>query len=400
MTACTYLYNVSQDAGVKLLVLGIMLWIAFYVLQQLSSLKNLEPTAMVNDMLKMAFKVLGAYLVITAGIDFFINYAVVPFMSFGSEFGMAMLTSASAASGLDLSSIQLDSAYVFQDGVVPAYFLNQLQQYVAAVDYSVSTHMEIGHMLTCHATHAGAYDWEIMRIPNFWTWFTGAVIWFFGFMLTLSVTYYLVDISFKLGFAIIALPIMVGLWPFNITKNQLAACFSIILKAAGILIFLGMITAAGLALVSNALDIGSEEALSTSIDTILTTKMSGTEKLMTAIEDGDNQYIDDRLSFWSLGWIVILFAYLFAMHLVGAVENDYVNTFFSDRIFGSSSPMHYKLTQATDMAQSATKKQAKRIGKAASKAASRGLNKVVGKFFNSQGNGTSNTKQNNSGNKQ
>ena len=383
MTACTYLYDVSKDAGVKLLALGIMLWIAFYVLQQLSSLKNLEPAAMVNDMLKMAFKVLGAYLVINAGIDFFINYAVVPFMSFGAEFGMAMLTAASTASGLDLSSIQLDSAYNFPDGIVPSYFLNQLQQYVAATDYSVSTHLEIGHMLTCHATHAGAYDWKIARIPNLWTWFAGAVIWFFGFMLTLAVTYYLVDVSFKLGFAIIALPIMVGLWPFNITKNQLAACFSIILKAAGVLIFLGMITAAGLALVSNALDIGSEDAMNASIDTILTTEMSGTEKLMTAIEDGDNQYIDDRLSFWSFGWIVILFAYLFAMKLVGAVESDYVNTFFSDKIFSTSSPMHYKLTQATDMAKSAAKKPFKAVGKAAKAKINNGLDKVVTNVFKS-----------------
>ena len=51
------------------------------------------------------------------------------------------------------------------------------------------------------------------------------------FMMTLSVAYYLVDISFKLGFAIIAMPITVGLWPFNITKGKLASCFSIVLRS-------------------------------------------------------------------------------------------------------------------------------------------------------------------------
>ena len=99
MNACTYLYDVAKEAGSKILWVGVMLWVAFYVLQQLSSLKNLEPSAMVNELLIMAFKVLGAYLVINAGIDFFISYAIVPFMNFGAQFGIAMLASASAGSG-------------------------------------------------------------------------------------------------------------------------------------------------------------------------------------------------------------------------------------------------------------------------------------------------------------
>lgn len=381
MNACTYLYDVAKEAGSKILWVGVMLWVAFYVLQQLSSLKNLEPSAMVNELLIMAFKVLGAYLVINAGIDFFISYAIVPFMNFGAQFGIAMLASASAGSGLDIfGKIQLDSAYAFQDGPIPAYFLNQLQQYIAAVDYTVSTHLEIGHMLTCHATHAGAYDWEIARIPNIWIWLSGAFIWFMGFMMTLSVTYYLVDISFKLGFAIIALPITVGLWPFNITKGKLGTCFSIILNSAGILIFLAMTVAAGLALVSNALDAGSQEAMNASIDSVLTKEMDGTTKMMTAIEDGDNEYIDEQLAFWSFGWIVLLFAYLFAMKLIGSTKSDYVNQFFSSKL-AKSDPMHMGLTQMTDMAKQQAVRPIKFAGKIAKHQAGKGVDFIAGKMF-------------------
>ncbi len=379
MNACTYLYDVTKEAGSKILWIGIMLWIAFYVLQQLSSLKNIEPTAMVNDLLIMAFKVLGAYLVINAGIDFFISYAIVPFMNFGAQFGIAMLVSASTASGLDISNIQLDSAYLFKDGPIPAFFLNQLLRYVAAVDYTVSTHLEIGHMLTCHATHAGAYDWEIARIPNPWIWFSGAFIWFFGFMMTLSITYYLVDISFKLGFAIIALPLTVALWPFNVTKDKLGKCFSIILNSAGILIFLGMTVAAGLAIVSNALDIGSQEAMNTSVDSILTSEMDGTTKMMTAIEDGDNEYIDQQLAFWSFGWIVILFAYLFALKLIASTKGDYVSRFFNGML--NSDQMHKGLTQATKIAKHHAMKPVKFAGKAVAKKAGVAVEYLAQKVF-------------------
>ena len=362
VTACQYLYDVSKDAGTKILFIGVMLWLAFYILQQLVSLKNLEPAAMVNELLIMAFKILGAYLVINAGIDFFINFALVPFMNFGADFGLAMVNAVSGISGLDLNNISVNSAYTFEDKNL-GHFLNQLQKYVAAVDYTVSTHLEIGHMLTCYASGAGAWNWVVATIINFWMWLSGAFIWFCGFMMTLSVTYYLVDISFKLGFAIIALPITVGLWPFNMT----VAC--------------------GLALVSSALEFGQETATVAENGA----QLSGSDRVMQAIEDGDGEYIGEQFSFWSFRWIIILFAYLYAIKLIGSTMSDYVDNFFPDHIFGSKSPMHRRLTQVTAMAKSAAMKPVKVAGKIAKhqtgKLVGKGLNFIANKFKGKEGGG-------------
>ena len=384
INACTYLYEISRQAGEQLLGLGCMLWIAFYILAKLSSLKNLEPRAMVNEMLIMAFKVIGAFLVINAGIGFFINYVVVPFMNFGSEFGLAMLASAQSASGLDIESMTVNSAYSFTGNVIPVDFLNNLLKYVAAVDYTVSTHLEIGHMLTCHSLNAGAYDWEIITIPNGWLWLSGAFIWFSGFMMTLAVTYYLVDISFKLGFSIIALPIVVGLWPFNITKGKLASCFSIILKSAGILIFLAMTVAAGLALVNAALDSGNEAVLQEGGAAV----SKGSDRLMAAIENADVEYVSEHFAFWGFAWIIILFSYLFAIKLIGSTMTDYVDKFFPDQVFSSASPMHSKLTQATDMAKKTAMRPVKFAGKVLEyqggkvvKAGARAVGGLIGSAF-------------------
>ena len=373
MSACTYLYDVSRDAGSKILFIGVMLWIAFYVLKQLSSLKNLEPAAMVNEMLIMAFKVIGAYLVINAGIDFFIDYVIVPFMNFGAEFGIAMLASAQDASGLDIENIKVNSAYAFEGGLIPDTFMNNLLKYVAAVDYTVSTHLEIGHLLTCYATHVKAYNWVITVIPNIWLWFSGVLIWFAGFMMTLSVAYYLVDISFKLGFAIIALPITVGLWPFNITKGKLTACFSIILRSAGILIFLAMTVAAGLALVSAALNSGDENSVAA-----VQEASGGVSKLMTAIENNDADFVSEHFAFWGFAWIVILFAYLFAIKIIGSTMTDYVDKFFKDSVFGNKSPMHMEMTKKTDLAKKAAMRPIKFGGKVASHQGGKFANKLLG----------------------
>ena len=380
ISACTYLYDVSKEAGVKILALGAMLWIAFYIFKQLASLKNIEPGVMVNELLIMAFKILGAYVVITAGVSFFINYTIVPFLGFGADFGIAMVEAVSNISNLDLDNIKLDSAYTFKDGILPASFFNTVQKYVKAVDTTVATHLEIGHLMTCYSRNAGS--WGI--IPNMWLWLAGAFIWFCGFMMTLSVAYYLVDMSFKLGFAIIALPITVALWPFNITKGKITACFSIILKAMGILIFLAMAVSIGLALVSASLSLQNSDQNQTTVATDTGQQSNNDNELATAIKNNNLEYISDQLSFFNFQWIIVLFAYLYAIKMIGAAINNYVNDFFSDKVFGKGSPMHTKLTQATDMAKKQVMKPVKLGGKIIThqtgRLITRGVTAAISKF--------------------
>jgi len=381
LKACSQVYEISKEAGVKILVLGLMLWIGFYVLQQISSLKNIEPTAMVNEMLIMAFKVLGAYLVITAGIGFFIDYVIVPFMNWGADFGLMLLLSSSAASGLDIVSTELDGSYLSTaETIIPPHLINNITTFVAAVDGTTSTHMQIGHMITCHSTNAGSFRFfGVFFIPNIWLWICGAAIWFAGFMMTLSVAYYLIDISFKLGFAIIAMPIVVGLWPFNVTKDRLSKCFNMVLNAAGIFVFLAMTTGAGLALVSNALDAGSDAELlqeSAASRNIAVEELDGTQKLFLAVEDNDNDYIVNRFALFGPSFLLILFAYLYAIKLIGSTVSEYVDVFFPDGVMAGQSPMHHRLTQATDFVKKKAGKGvkfAKDVAKTQGKKATKGL---------------------------
>jgi len=372
LNACSKLYDLTREAGAKILIIGLLLWIPFYILQQLSSLKNLEPAAMINDLLQMLFKVLVAYLVINAGIQFFIDFVISPLLNAGADFGSMILSAASPVTGLDMESIQLDESNLIEDNkVMPRSLLNNIMVYVAAVSGTVSTHMEIGHMITCFSTHAGAWGWQspigLIGIVNLFLWLSGAAIWFMGFMMTLSVTYYLVDISFKIGFVIIALPIVVGLWPFNITKDRLGTCVSMVLNAAGIFLFLAMTITIGLTLVSHALDMASvtpELAASAQERGLEIKDMSGAQKIMLAVEEGNTQYVSSNFSLFSGYFLLLAFAYLYALKIIGSTISDYVNTFFPDSVLGSASPMHQKLVQYTDIAKQKALRALKFGGKA------------------------------------
>ncbi len=352
MNGITFLQDVSVRAGTRILLIGFLLWIAFYIMQQVSSFKDIEPRDMVNNLLIMAFKVLGAYYVIQLGFQIFVDFVVVPFLGWGIDFGTYLLTATTSATGLDISGNQVGTEYLMTNdsgNILPAHLLNNLMTYVGAVDGTTTNHMKLGHMIICHSTHQGAWNIGIL-IPNVWIWLCGAFIWFFGFMMTLSILYYLVDMSFKLGFALVALPIVTGLWPFNITRGKFSACIKIILEAAGIFIFLAMTSAVGLVLVNSAIGAGQAiEAGGATPEAILQQmeNNTGINELYASIEAGDNEKISDTFMLWGSCFILIVFAYLYALKIIGSTMKDYVSVFFNGGLGGS--PMHHMLTQATDM---------------------------------------------------
>lgn len=354
MNGVTFLEDVSVRAGTRILLIGFLLWIAFYIMQQVSSFKDIEPRDMINNLLIMAFKVLGAYIVIQAGFKIFVDFVVVPFLGWGIDFGTYLLTATTSATGLDISGNQVGTEYLMTNGsnnILPAHLLNNLMTYVGAVDGTTTNHMKLGHMIICHSTHQGSWSVLGLSIPNFWIWLCGAFIWFFGFMMTLSILYYLVDMSFKLGFALVALPIVTGLWPFNITRGKFSACIKIILESAGIFIFLAMTSAVGLVLVNSAIGAGQAiEAGGSATPEAILQQMennAGINELYASIEAGDNEKISDTFMLWGSSFILIVFAYLYALKIIGSTMKDYVSVFFSGGLGGS--PMHEKLTQATDM---------------------------------------------------
>ena len=355
------LENVMVYAGKRILLLGFMLWVVFYILQQLSSLKNLEPAAMINDLLIMAFKVLGAWIIISVGFAVFVDFVVTPFLNWGTDFGTYILTSTSNATGLDISGNQVPEAYMLTEApktvtgksYIQPKMLNNLMTYVAAVDGTVTSHMKLGHMITCHAQNMG--QWVVLgfKVNNILTWICGALIWFMGFMITFAILFYLIDITFKIGFSIIAFPIAMALWPFSITTDKLKAIVNMIINAAGLFIFLAITVSVGLVLVDSALSI--DDLLSNSNEAV----GKGIIAMFEAIERGDNEYVSDHFSLFSTAFLVLIFAYLYAFKSISSTNEDYVKQFFPDSVLGDQRPMHQMLVGAVDFTTSKIKQGAK-----------------------------------------
>lgn len=356
LNACSKAYDITSEAGVKLLVLGALVWMAFFVMKNVSSLSNIEPGAMMNTLTVFLFKVMVAYILITSGLGVLIKYTINPLLTAGADFGIAFMSVTSDISGAP----ELNANYAVTvptisapDGgaateIVSSDVMNRIMFFAQNLDKNVSTNLVIGHAMTCWSMNGGAWDFSLFKMVNLWLWFCGALIWFVGFMLTLGIGYYLLDISFKLGFAIMALPVVIGLWPFNVTKGKVTAVISIMLKAAGTFVFLALTTTYALAMINVAL--------------------RDVPTLFAKIEAGDAIWISNTFDLTGPYFLIILFVYLYSMKLILSTVSDYVDKFFKDSVFGGADPMHGKLTQMTDFAKQQAMRPVKWAGGKASDA--------------------------------
>lgn len=218
-------------------------------------------------------------------------------------------------------------------GIIPDSVLLSIFNTTKEISDASSFVLVLGHALTCHAVGPGAKSATILgvtlfKMPNISVWLCGAVVYFFGFMLTLSITFYLVDIAFKLGFAIIMLPIGVALWPFPATKDKLSALISIMLRSAAIFVFLAL---------------GVSYALN-----LIGASGGGLEEIFADIDNDKTDEVAENFSLASTHFLIILFTLLYSMKLVGSAVADYADKFFPDQTFGKASPIHGSMTQGMD----------------------------------------------------
>lgn len=342
MRAASKVYDVSKEAGNKLLLLGSALWLAFWALQKVSSLANEEPSTMTNELIIFFGKVLVAYCFINSGIGTLVSYAINPILGAGAEFGSAMLLE---TENIDISSDPAaENQYSGPTDIVSKPVMDKILKLSEGVSNEVATNLIIGSGLTCFSIQNGLHIYVPgiidIHIPDIWLWLCGAAIWCAGFMMVLSVCYYLIDIPFKIGFAIIALPVVIGLWPFKMTSDKLKSVVEIALNAAFTFLFLALSASYAIRLISEAFS--AEGDLDVNGQTY-----SGKEALFKAFEVDNVEYVESLFDFTGPAFLIILFCYIYGIKMISSITNDYPGKFASGMTSAAGSPLHHMATAAT-----------------------------------------------------
>ena len=255
-------------------------------------------------------------------------------------------------SGFYVSAKIPSVAYTGPTNIVPAEITNSMLGAMRSITDTTAETMVLGKMIMCYSNlpKGGAIKISLTKdhyIINLFRWLQGLAIFIVGFMLTASIAYYFLDISFKLGFCVLALPITAGLWPFKMTEKKIITVLSIMMRASASFAFMAIVTTYGMSLVSEST--GGLDEVYTKMEDI---SQGATDEQIDELND----YIQDAVGIFSANFLILMAAIYYFYKLVSETCEKLTGKFFKDSTFGSSNPMHQMATKGTSKAFNKAKK--------------------------------------------
>ncbi|MEE6206568.1 MAG: hypothetical protein VZR95_00750 [Alphaproteobacteria bacterium] len=250
------------------------------------------------------------------------------------------------------AATDVDVTQANSNGMFDNSILQDMQNMMRKVYKALSMLFMMGHGLMCYAIKV-AYIcigveplFCVAKLPNLNFLISGLVIYITAGLMCMSIGMYFVDISFKLGFAVLFIPVSVGLWPFKPTHGKFAENLSIVIRNGMLFMLVAIgVSYAVILIVDGAFASTSGEA-------------TGWEGFWKAIAEKKTAMLVKNFSLDSMHILLVGFCIIFGFKILASSVNDYLNYFFQDAAFKKESPMHHVGTQAVGMATNAAVKPA------------------------------------------
>lgn len=264
------------------------------------------------------------------------------------------------AAAVDSSSTLLDdnlnSKTMFADDI-----LMNMKSMMVKINQSLGALSMLGQGLRC-------YSWDIapleinsdgiinLRILRMNFYIPGMFIGLTAFFLSMAIGMYFIDISFKLGFAVVFLPLSLSLWPFPPTKDKFIENISIVIRNAMLFACISIGVSYAIILISEGVLSGGWKDFWLIVDDRL--QMAGESQ-----EYNQNmQKFTESFSIDTTKVLIIIFCLFFAFKIVSSSVTAYLNRFFGEGALGAAeNAMHHMGTQAMGTLTNATVGKAGRL---------------------------------------
>lgn len=276
-----------------LLAVGFAIWIALQVLGHVTSLTKQDAPKFLGNLLRQSYKVLFAILLLYYPQNVF-DYAINPLLSAGLKFGEKSLEINSLG---EIKKIENKIATGGQGG---AFFgektYKEIENYVISIQQELSKLQAVGGSMTCTGGRIigmninpfdDSEDDEATHIGDgFSILFQGAIMVVFGFLLSLSFTFYLLDAIVQMGIVGGLLPFMIASWPFKATANYTKTGVNMFMNSVFTLAFIGLIVSIDLQLINEGMSASSKKGIYITVSSI---NGSGFDPKLEGIEIKDTE---------------------------------------------------------------------------------------------------------------
>ncbi|MDO4162677.1 MAG: cell wall hydrolase, partial [Pseudomonadota bacterium] len=250
------------------------------------------------------------------------------------------------------------SADISGGGLFDAAILTNMNNMMVNIYKTLGRLYMLGHGLICYSTKVAPVEiMNVIKLVRLNYWIPGVLIYMTAFFLSMSIGMYFIDISFKLGFAVLFLPVSIGLWPFPPTKDKFLQNINIVIHNAMLFACAAIGITYAVKLIEEGVTggAGGIEEFWQFIDSAERVQAKVSSNADEAFVSNNMENFTKRFAIDTTNILVILFCLFFAFKIVGVSVANYLNRFFGEGSLGSAEhAMHHMGTQAMGFATSHT----------------------------------------------
>lgn len=256
-----YIANYKFSEPTKdLVIIGFCIWIALYLLKQVTSASQQSTGEMLKGILFQGFRVAVVVLILGGAMYEVMNVTLTPVLQTGFNFANILnnVTDETAEKGCDLTADYMQNIQGYDEergfpdiqgtlsnnkkgakiGALPKQIGQSIICGIKKMEDSTGYLMSLGKYSSCVAW--GRHKWvEVM--PHLGYLSTGIVLWLAGALLLLAFPWFLVDCILQFCVAAALLPCAIGAYAFKITSKYLKKIWDLFMNAMFNFVFMSVI---------------------------------------------------------------------------------------------------------------------------------------------------------------
>ncbi len=234
-------YQMLADGIAVAVLMFFALWVAMFMLKNVSNLEAQKPSKMLQAVLVQAFKVLIAVVILKTSYFYILKMTIEPVFNTGMYYTQAV----SNAVKCDGQEPFLQGIAGFEtadaadaNGGLPRSMGRNILCSLKAMQDAVHGVIEYGKSLRCLGWEMA---WLLGLIPNFTLLITGDFLIIAGFVFMFAFPWCLVDCILNMAVAAALIPVAIGAWPFKATRQYLKKIWDFFMNAMLQFVFMALI---------------------------------------------------------------------------------------------------------------------------------------------------------------
>jgi|GEM_PF-3710375 len=229
-SVATQSFDMMGDVGggpaISLMAIGFALWLGWHVGNYFITYKYSDPMELVTEFGRCAFRVtfIAAILMLPAAIA--VDFIISPIITLATELILGLVNTDVIADVIadnkltgteNFCALALNDSGISNGMALSPQVLNSILCMIQAIYYETAKGLVVGLGIFCRSL--GAFNLIIFNLPDIGMLVIGAAIYIVFFVITISVSFALVDYIVRIGFVLIMLPLLLVAWVFPITRQ-------------------------------------------------------------------------------------------------------------------------------------------------------------------------------------